>query len=133
MPGTREKQLALEADHRNICKFSSDEDPRYKQVADNIIDMINNACSPQERSNSAASSRSEGNESSSEGQYNATLQAGNGNASRASGNANKTYQFGDRNRSKSDGDGNQTTQISLGAIEMGPYLELFKRLEWLNL
>ncbi|KAI1205929.1 uncharacterized protein F4807DRAFT_440997 [Annulohypoxylon truncatum] len=133
LPGTREKQLGLEADHRNICKFNSEEDPRYQQVADNIIDMINAAFFFERRYRpNSANSRSEGNESSSEGHCNATLQAGNGNASRASGNANKTYQLGNRNKSKSDGDGNKTTQISIGVIEIESSMEIFRRLDWLN-
>ncbi|KAI0881123.1 uncharacterized protein GGS22DRAFT_192610 [Annulohypoxylon maeteangense] len=131
LPGTREKQLALEANHSNICKFSCGEDPRYQLVADNIIDMIESACSSQKRS-SSMSSCPRGNDSSSEGQHNAVLQAGNGNACRACGNANKTYQFGNMNNSKSDGDGNETTQISIGAIDMGSYKELFSFLNWVH-
>ncbi|KAI1462435.1 hypothetical protein F4805DRAFT_410628 [Annulohypoxylon moriforme] len=130
LPGTREKQLAIEADHRNICKFKSDKDSAYQQVEDNIVDMIERAYFSHIRSNSA-SPCSEGNESNSEGEHNATLQAGNGNVCQANGNANKTYQIGDKNKSNSNGDGNQTTQISLGFLEIMPYMETLKRVGWL--
>ncbi|KAI1075136.1 hypothetical protein F5B20DRAFT_595294 [Whalleya microplaca] len=40
LPGTREKQIPLDADHRQICKFANDDDPMYQQVADNITKMF---------------------------------------------------------------------------------------------
>ncbi|KAI0897700.1 hypothetical protein F4806DRAFT_494425 [Annulohypoxylon nitens] len=132
LPGTREKQLALEADHRSICKFSSDKDPNYQLVAENIIRMINTACSLRNRSNSSKLCSGE-NESACQGHLNSTFQAGNGNTNQVVGHANKTRQFGNQNTSISNGNGNETIQISSGALEIGPYVEMLKRLDWLSL
>ena len=37
LPGRRERQIALDANHANICKFSSADDPAYEQVSDNLV------------------------------------------------------------------------------------------------
>lgn len=43
LPGTREKQIAMDADHSHICKFERDNDDAYEQVADNMAELIANA------------------------------------------------------------------------------------------
>jgi hypothetical protein len=43
LPGTREKQIAVDADHSHICKFPRGDDDSYEQVADNIVELIENA------------------------------------------------------------------------------------------
>ena len=43
LPGTREKQIAMDADHSQICKFERDDDDAYEQVADNMVELIANA------------------------------------------------------------------------------------------
>lgn len=41
LPDSRETQIALDADHKNICKFASPLDENYKQVSRNIVHMAN--------------------------------------------------------------------------------------------
>ncbi|KAL1985939.1 hypothetical protein VTN96DRAFT_7204 [Rasamsonia emersonii] len=41
LPDSRETQIALDADHKNICKFASALDENYKQVSRNIVHMAN--------------------------------------------------------------------------------------------
>ncbi|KAL9090895.1 MAG: hypothetical protein Q9165_005103 [Trypethelium subeluteriae] len=41
LPGTRENQIAVDADHNNVCKFERDDDDTYVQVADNLMELIN--------------------------------------------------------------------------------------------
>ncbi|KAI1390113.1 uncharacterized protein F4822DRAFT_224746 [Hypoxylon trugodes] len=127
LPGTREKQIGLDADHRNICKFASDEDPGYQQVANNIVQMINAAIIDHKHQASASASLEE-NMSNSEGEYNTTLQAGQGNESRTNGISNKIRQLGNGNKSKTSGNGNTTTQISAGAMDSMCYVQTFKQL-----
>jgi len=43
LPGTREKQIAMDADHSHICKFERDDNDAYEQVADNMVELIANA------------------------------------------------------------------------------------------
>lgn len=40
LAGSREEIIALEADHSNLCKYESAEDPLYIQVAGNIKSMM---------------------------------------------------------------------------------------------
>ncbi|KAI0102566.1 hypothetical protein GGR51DRAFT_286998 [Nemania sp. FL0031] len=40
LPGTRELQIGLDADHREICKFKSEGDPIFKQVSQNILFLL---------------------------------------------------------------------------------------------
>ncbi|KAI1376310.1 hypothetical protein F4677DRAFT_445568 [Hypoxylon crocopeplum] len=124
LPGTREKQIPLDADHRNICKFKS-EDLRYYHVEDNIVKMINNALSFQCRP-ITRTSFPEGNTSTYEGEYNTSLQAGYYNSCKTDGDYNKTYQFGDGNISSQVGNGNTTTQI--GAGNVARHGEMFRHL-----
>ncbi|KAI1765268.1 hypothetical protein GGR53DRAFT_490515 [Hypoxylon sp. FL1150] len=136
LPGTREKQIPLDADHRQICKFSSEEDPRYRQVADNISKMVSDACSPQTCSSPGEPSSDEdeyhfdeekssydGNESNILGLLNATVQVGNGNWSTTKGDKNETQQFGNRNRSVQNGTGNQTIQLATDS-ELWRFMEM---------
>jgi len=39
----RETQIALDADHKTICKFSSPDDENYKLVSANIVHLANSA------------------------------------------------------------------------------------------
>jgi hypothetical protein len=41
--GSHEKQIPIDADHRQMCKFGSDVDPAYDQVSKNLIDLIERA------------------------------------------------------------------------------------------
>ena len=43
LPGGRETQIAVEANHSTICKFSSATDDNYEQVADNLVDLVERA------------------------------------------------------------------------------------------
>jgi hypothetical protein len=43
LPGTRERQIAMDTDHSHICKFERDDDDTYEQVADNMVELIANA------------------------------------------------------------------------------------------
>lgn len=52
--GSNEKQIPIDADHRQICKFGYADDPTYYQVSKNIVDMINNALARGERSDGLA-------------------------------------------------------------------------------
>ncbi|KAI0010316.1 hypothetical protein F4779DRAFT_316823 [Xylariaceae sp. FL0662B] len=128
LPGTREKQIPLEANHSNICKFGSDKDPRYRQVADNLVKMINNASSSQNRT-IRREPCPERNVSNCRGDGNTTLQAGHANHSKTNGSANKTHQFGDGNGSENNGNRNTTTQIGVGAIDIARCSEIFLLIE----
>ncbi|KAI1803224.1 hypothetical protein F4811DRAFT_525973 [Daldinia bambusicola] len=125
LPGTREKQIALDKDHKSICKFSSDDDPEYQQVADNIASMVDSATrahvSPE-----SSHTESEGNTSSCSGSDNTTWQAGFGNKSQMIGDANRTRQFGNGNKSGNFGNDNKTVQISMGLLEMRDRIDLLK-------
>lgn len=43
LAGTRERQIALDADHSKICKFDNPNGDDYRQVADNIVDLVDDA------------------------------------------------------------------------------------------
>jgi hypothetical protein len=43
LPGLREKQIPMDADHVGICKFASMDGSDYKQVASNLIELANYA------------------------------------------------------------------------------------------
>ncbi|RKK79210.1 hypothetical protein BFJ68_g16185 [Fusarium oxysporum] len=43
LPGTREKQIAMHADHSTICKFDSPDSPAYELVLGTIADEVNRA------------------------------------------------------------------------------------------
>ncbi|KAI1132377.1 hypothetical protein F5Y10DRAFT_231582, partial [Nemania abortiva] len=116
LPGTRERQIPVDADHRDICKFASIEDPRYILVEDNIAWMIGNATSHalEQRRSSEETFVGVGNATRIHGNSNKTVQAGCANQSMTNGNNNATDQFGDRNRSDVLGAGNTITQVSMG-------------------
>ena len=40
LPGAREEQIALDADHSNVCKFKSAEDDNYEQVSGNLVELV---------------------------------------------------------------------------------------------
>jgi hypothetical protein len=109
LPGSREKQIALDADHSRMCKFESNKDPIYKQVEVNLLEMIRDASSPSE-----AGPAPSGNVSSTRGDDNITNQAGRRNQSNTEGDSNATNQAGDDNRSTIVGRGNKTTQVEVG-------------------
>ncbi|KAI8633498.1 hypothetical protein F5Y19DRAFT_413884 [Xylariaceae sp. FL1651] len=121
LPGTREKQVPLDADHRSMCKFESEEDCRYQLVASNITDMIEQATlgERQPRDLDLAS-----NQSSIKGESNTAFQAGQANYSRTNGVGNETHQFGNSQRSEVDGGNNTVMQASMRADEA---LRLAKR------
>ncbi|KAK6952740.1 hypothetical protein Daesc_005034 [Daldinia eschscholtzii] len=125
LPGTREKQIALDKDHRNICKFSSHDDPEYQQVADNIASMVYSAIRAR-ASSEPIHIEAKGNTSSCSGSENSTWQAGFGNKSQTIGDANKTRQFGHGNESENFGDGNKTIQVSGGVFEIRDYIDLLR-------
>ncbi|KAI0400737.1 hypothetical protein F4802DRAFT_583836 [Xylaria palmicola] len=115
LPGTRERQIPLDADHRGICKFDSNEDSRYKQVEDNIAQMINNATFPAANYRRSEEERPLDIENACRitGQANAATQAGHTNQTTIVGEKNKSDQFGNRNRCDIDGMGNTAMQASL--------------------
>ncbi|KAI1355896.1 hypothetical protein F5Y01DRAFT_268006 [Xylaria sp. FL0043] len=118
LPGTRERQIPVDADHRGICKFPSEEDERYKLVEDNIAQMIKNATSPgwHRRSRGEEAAGLEvGNTSRVSGESNTITQAGHTNQSVTIGIENRTNQFGQRNKCEVDGASNTTTQVSMEA------------------
>lgn len=43
LPGSREQQLPLEADHSEVCKFVSPSDSNYEMVIGNLSEMVENA------------------------------------------------------------------------------------------
>jgi len=43
LPGGRENQIALDADHANVCKFPRIDGNDYEQVADNLVDLAESA------------------------------------------------------------------------------------------
>ncbi len=43
LAGTREIQIAIDADHTTICKFDSPENDAYDQVIDNLVALANSA------------------------------------------------------------------------------------------
>jgi hypothetical protein len=43
LAGHRERQIAVEADHNNICKFWSAESDDYEQVSSNLAFLVNAA------------------------------------------------------------------------------------------
>ncbi|KAJ8130607.1 hypothetical protein O1611_g3021 [Lasiodiplodia mahajangana] len=117
LPGTRERQIPVDADHSGICKFASIEDPRYILVEDNIAWMVSNATSHAlERCRKGEEAGTDaGNTSHISGASNKTIQVGYANQSMTDGNSNATDQLGDRNRSDVLGTGNTVTQVSMGA------------------
>ena len=40
LAGSREEVISLQADHGNLCKYESETDPSYKQVARNLQDVM---------------------------------------------------------------------------------------------
>ena len=41
--GSNEKQIPIDADHRQMCKFESMEEPTYDQVSKNLVELIESA------------------------------------------------------------------------------------------
>ncbi|KAI1299608.1 hypothetical protein F5Y03DRAFT_408757 [Xylaria venustula] len=114
LPGTRERQIPIDADHRGICKFSSIEDPRYRLVEDNIAQIITSATSASHQCRSEEEPRlHEDNTSSITGQANIVTQAGHRNRNLITGSENRAGQFGGGNSCEITGRSNTTTQASL--------------------
>ncbi|KAI1127791.1 hypothetical protein F5Y10DRAFT_277891 [Nemania abortiva] len=118
LAGTRERQIPVDADHRDICKFASNEDPRYRLVEDNIAQMIINATSPTLHRQTSGEVCLEGNIIYINGRSNTITQAGGTNQSIINGNRNRTGQFGNKNRCEVDGMSNTTTQVSMDATSV---------------
>ncbi|KAI0444937.1 hypothetical protein F4803DRAFT_560587 [Xylaria telfairii] len=118
LPGTRERQIPVDADHRGICKFASDEDPRYRLVENNIEQMVANATSSAsfQRGSKEEECLDTRNTSHITGQANTVIQAGHANQCVTNGNENRTDQFGHMNKCEIDGTSNTTTQVSLEPI-----------------
>ncbi|KAL8388979.1 hypothetical protein RB595_008888 [Gaeumannomyces hyphopodioides] len=126
LPGTREKQIALDADHSYICRFGNDRDSTYRQVSDNIVRMIDDATSHRdEEYQGGAKPRISDNVSATKGERNTTIQAGHSNQSKTDGLSNKTNQFGNGNRSETYGNENSTTQISTTEMCIKEITEMF--------
>ncbi|KAH7394479.1 hypothetical protein BKA66DRAFT_567421 [Pyrenochaeta sp. MPI-SDFR-AT-0127] len=125
LPGTREKQIPMDTDHRQICKFSSDEDPRYQQVADSIVELMNDAVTAHETAMNTLLSEQSGNTSRTKGSKNSTSQAGKENRSNAVGNGNKISQFGRSNSSEVHGEDNVTVQIEIGELEALQFAKMY--------
>ena len=49
LPDSREKAIALNAHHEEICKFVSEEDENYKHVSASIVDFVQSAIMPQKK------------------------------------------------------------------------------------
>ncbi|KAI9656999.1 MAG: Serine active site containing protein 1 [Trizodia sp. TS-e1964] len=86
----REKQLGLDANHSQICKFESEEDPRYKQVESNIIHLINKAITAGVRLPKGQTTSFVSNVASIIGAGNTTAQVGSANEIKTDGNDNET-------------------------------------------
>lgn len=135
LPGTREKQIPLDADHSKICKFESEDSPIYKQVADNVSELAERAIRKhRERTtqtndhnggDSLPTTSIEGNESRIHGNRNKMRQAGWSNWSCIIGDTNETAQLGDRHWSDTNGSGNITTQASTEGIDLTKMAEAF--------
>ncbi|KAI0876688.1 hypothetical protein GGS24DRAFT_498665 [Hypoxylon argillaceum] len=131
LPGSREIQIPIVADHRDICKFASDEDPEYKLVEDNITQMVSNATSP--TSNQAEIGDEEylverKNTVFVTGQINTVTQTGYANRSITNGTENATVQVGRGNYSSIDGMGNS---VIMHSYFIGDWREEVNRvLDW---
>lgn len=125
LPGTREKQIPVDADHRQICKFNSERDPRYQQVADNIISLMSEAVTAQEKRLKASESQQSSNISKAKGSNNSTRQTGKENRSDTLGIGNKISQVGSGNISEVNGTENITVQIGLGELDALKLAEMF--------
>ncbi|KAI0468423.1 hypothetical protein F4859DRAFT_516973 [Xylaria cf. heliscus] len=131
LPGTRERQVPVEADHKSICKFASREDLQYRRVENNIALMISRAtslASRQGRNGEEAYDNTE-NISFTIGRHNIITQAGHTNQSMANGDENTMDQFGHGNKSEIHGVGNTTIQISPDGIsyESTGYLDFMDK------
>ncbi|KAI1418947.1 hypothetical protein F5Y12DRAFT_721376 [Xylaria sp. FL1777] len=115
LPGTRERQIPIDADHRGICKFSSMDDPRYKLVEDNIAQIVTSATSLASRRCSSKEEPHlyEDNTSSITGLANIVTQAGHRNQNIITGSENRAGQFGGGNSCEITGKSNTATQASL--------------------
>ncbi|MCJ1383288.1 hypothetical protein MMC17_006401 [Xylographa soralifera] len=43
LPGLRERQIPMEADHADVCKYASADDDNYEQVSFNLVRLVKNA------------------------------------------------------------------------------------------
>ncbi|KAF5010332.1 hypothetical protein FDECE_3507 [Fusarium decemcellulare] len=109
----REKQIGLEADHCQMCKFSHPDNPAYQQVESNIVDMVKGATNKRNapRSFGSIPSPIPGSDSNVTGNSNVMMQVGRAHHGVISGASNETRQFGQGNKSITEGSHNKTTQI----------------------
>ncbi|TGJ83026.1 hypothetical protein E0Z10_g5747 [Xylaria hypoxylon] len=114
LPRTRERQIPIDSDHKEICKFASDKDPRYKIVEDNIAQMIKCATSqvPHRHDSVNISHADKSNISRITGDANIVTQAGQQNRSVTIGEENNTGQFGRENNCEVTGKRNLATQTT---------------------
>lgn len=115
----------MDADHRQICKFASEEDPRYQQVADSIIELMKDAVTARQKQAIAMLTDKSGNISRIEGSKCFTSQLGKENLSHTFGVGNNTDQFGGSNSSEVRGEGNQTTQVEMEQTDALKFAEKF--------
>ena len=45
LSGTREKQIPIDGDHAQICKFDKADGDNYEQVAENLVELVYSATS----------------------------------------------------------------------------------------
>ena len=115
----------MNADHRQICKFASEEDPRYQQVADSIVELIDDVVAARQKQAIATLSARSGNVSRIEGSKCLTNQLGKENLSHTFGVGNNTDQFGKSNSSEVHGEGNRTIQVEMEGIDALKFAERF--------
>jgi hypothetical protein len=115
LPGTRERQIPIDADHRTICKFADPEDPRYKLVEDNIVQMISGAIPASHRYVDTRPPIRLGKSNRIIGHSYTVTQVGNATGSKTAGNENETDQYRDSLKCDISGARNTTAQVSAGA------------------
>ncbi|KAI4601048.1 Serine active site containing protein 1 [Pestalotiopsis sp. 9143b] len=125
LPGSREKQIPLDADHSGICKFESSTDPIYQQVEENIARMAKDAVQDSIDRQQRSEVGSEGNSQNSQGDGNDTIQIGRSNDCRTTGNDNKSHQFGQGSKSTTSGNENTTMQWVADPAEVEKYMQRY--------
>ncbi|KAI0177521.1 hypothetical protein BJ166DRAFT_25120 [Pestalotiopsis sp. NC0098] len=125
LPGSREKQIPLDADHSRICKFESASDPIYQQVEDNIARMVKDAVQNSIDRPQRPESKSDENHQVTQGHRNDTMQIGCSNDCRTAGNENKSHQFGNGSKSTTCGNENTTMQWVADPAEVERYMQRY--------
>lgn len=50
LPDTREKKIALNANHEEICRFASEDDENYRHVSAFLVDLVKTRMDSEEQS-----------------------------------------------------------------------------------